>query len=341
MHARRCEPERRFGRERLRHWLFRRSMRRRVARWLVLTALAVAVATAAFMHVGGASLTSSRRYAWLAAIAFVVVGAASSWIARRLARPLEEVARFADALASGDLEARLRTGRRVDFDVYSVNAALNKMAERITQQLADQRALLGAVSHELRSPLQRMKVAAELMRSGDLGPLPKLEREIADMDRLVGDLLASARVDFAALRPSVQDAAALALAALEQVEEAPEKLNVEDGGLRFTADPTLAVRALANLVENARRHGGGLVELTVSRVDGDRVRFAALDAGPGFAPDELERLFLPFQQTSTSTQVGLGLSLVRRIAEAHGGRAYAENRPDGGALVAIELPLVG
>jgi signal transduction histidine kinase len=312
-------------------------MRRRVFRWLLASTVVVAAITASLLHGASARAPFSRHPWWLVLCALPIIGAASSIIARRLARPLEQLARFADQLSAGDLSARLPVGRELDLRV--VQTAFNRMADRIAQQLADQRALLGAVSHELRSPLQRMKIEVELLRKGDLTPLSKLEREIQEMDQLVGDLLAGARMDFGALKRDTIDAAELALAALERLEEAPEKLNVETPGLVIRADPTLAQRALLNLVENARRHGGGLKELRVSGVGGS-VRFAALDDGPGFAGDEVDRIFLPFQQTSTATSVGLGLSLVRRIAEAHGGRAFAENRPEGGALVAVELPSV-
>jgi signal transduction histidine kinase len=305
-----------------------------VFRWLFLSTAAVAVATGVVVH-GMTALSHPR--AWMIALVLGVLFIASSAIAGRLARPLEEVATFADALRLGDLSARLPTPQRGDHDLRIVQGALNQMADRLQQRLEDQRALLAAVSHELRSPLQRMRILVGLLGKGDLAPVEKLEREIGDMDQLVGDLLAGSRLDLASLQRTTVDATELALRALESAEEPPEKLNAEASGVTFSADPTLALRVVLNLVDNARRHGRGLHELRISRQD-DRVRFAALDQGPGFAPDEIERLFLPFQQTSTSTSVGLGLSLVRRIAEAHGGRAFAENRPEGGAMVAAEFP---
>jgi signal transduction histidine kinase len=314
-----------------RHWLFHHSMRKRVFRWLFASTLAVAAVTALVVHLGGGR-------AWLILPALWVLGVASSLIARQLARPLEEVARFADALGGGDLGARIAIPRHAGRDIAVVERALNQMADRIGRQIDDQRALLGAVSHELRSPLQRMKIAIELVRGGDPTPLEKLEREVRDMDRLVGDLLAGSRIDFNALHRREQNAVELALAALERLEEPPDKLNVEAQSTLFQADPTLALHAVSNLVENARRHGGGLKELRVTS-SGQAVRFSALDDGPGFAPDERERIFLPFQQTSTPSSIGLGLSIVRRIAEAHGGRAFADNRPGGGAEVAIEFPV--
>jgi signal transduction histidine kinase len=315
-----------------RHWLFHYSLRRRVFRWLFASTLAVAAVTAMVLHIVG-----DRGRAWLIVPALWVLGMASSLIARQLARPLEEMARFADALGGGDLNARLDIPRHAGRDVVIVQRALNQMADRIARQISDQRALLGAVSHELRSPLQRMKIAIELVRGGDPAPLDKLEREVRDMDRLVGELLAGSRIDFNALHRGPQNATELALAVLERLEEPPDRLNVEAKSVVFQADPTLALHAVSNLVENARRHGGGLKELRVTN-SGQTVRFAALDDGPGFAPDERERVFLPFQQTSTAASIGLGLSIVRRIAEAHGGRAFADNRPGGGAEVAIEFP---
>jgi two-component system OmpR family sensor kinase len=328
-----------FGKATVRDWTLRHSMRRRVFR--TLFALLVVASVGVWVvsrHVPGSFVLDHRIRA--AIIGVVALAWVSSLVAHRLSRPLERIANFADELSAGNLTARIKLDRRSGRDLSLVAMALNQMADRLTQQLDDQRALLNAVSHELRSPLQRMKILVELLRQGDLSRCDKLEREIVEMDLLVGDLLANARVDFKALRKERIDATQLALQALEAAELPPEKLNVEAVAPTFEADPTLALRAVINLVENAKRHGGGLTELRITAREG-RVCYSAMDDGPGFAPDELDRVFLPFQQTSTSTSVGLGLSLVRRIAESHGGRAWAENRPSGGAVVRFELPALG
>jgi len=221
------------------------------------------------------------------------------------------------------------------------------MADRIEKQMADQRVLLAAVSHELRTPLARVRLLVELARErgADDKTLDELEREVMEIDTLVGELLASSRLDFAALKPVELDAVEVAIRALERAGVDPAVLCVETPRTRFLGDPTLIARALANLVDNAVRHGGGLLALRIQQRPGS-IAFEADDAGPGFADGDEERAFQPFyrgakQSRSDGGSLGLGLALVRRIAEAHGGSAHAYNRPGGGARVVVELKQAG
>lgn len=281
------------------------------------------------------------RLGLFALAALVVFTAASSAVARRIARPLEDVARLANELAAGNLSARIASGKHRhphrDDDITGLRDALNRMADRIETQMNDQRALLAAVSHEIRTPLARMRILTELARAGDVAALDKLDREIVESDALVGDLLAGSRLDFSALKKTRLRASELATRAMELTEESIEKLNVESDAA-IDGDATLALRAVVNLIENARRHGGGLSELRVT-AEGRLVRFCAEDDGPGFAPGDDVRAFEPFQTGGDAPRsIGIGLSLVRRIAEAHGGRAFAENRQPRGARVTVEIP---
>src|SRR6266851_533519 len=125
----------------------------------------------------------------------------------------------------------------------------------------------------------------------------------------------------------------------------PAVLCVEAPRTRFLGDPTLIARALANLVDNAVRHGGGLLALRIQQRPGS-IAFEADDAGPGFADGDEERAFQPFyrgakQSRSDVGSLGLGLALVSRIAQAHGGSAHAFNRPGGGACVVFEVKQAG
>jgi signal transduction histidine kinase len=272
-------------------------------------------------------------------VLLVILWAASGKIARRLAHPLTEVARVAKEIGDGNLAARPRVDRRDPMEVRMLADAIDDMAKRIERQLEDQRVLLAAVSHELRTPLGHLRLLAELGRNGDpqqFGKvLDQIEAEVKEIDELVGQLLASARLDFTSIDPRPFDAAEAAARALERKGLDPSWLAVEAGDTAARGDPTLIARALANLIDNAERHGKGLTKLRIRR-DGARVVFEAEDDGPGI--DEADRLFELFQtKTREHGNLGLGLALVRRIAEAHGGRAFAANRDGGGARIGFEI----
>ena len=170
------------------------------------------------------------------------------------------------------------------------------------------------------------------------------------MENLPDAVAKSSRLEFGAARPQTLVANEAAARALEAAGLAVELLVDETNGATVEADPTLLARALGNLLENAAVHAGGAERLTIrggpSDAPGSAVlRFEVSDRGPGFSKDDLTRAFEPFRRGPTKSDgavsLGLGLSLVARIARAHGGRAYAENQPGGGATVVIELPKKG
>jgi signal transduction histidine kinase len=275
-------------------------------------------------------------------VAVAVLWGASGRIARRIARPIVHLAEVARDLGDGKLASRARLDWRELGEIGTLTAAINDMAGKIERQMRDQRELLATVSHELRTPLGRVRVIGDLLAStADPVRLAQLEREVLEMDRLVGELLASARVDFSALTPTRLDAAALASTALERLHQPAGRLNVETDDRHVEADATLLLRAVSNLVDNAERHGKGLLRLSLRSRPG-HLALEAEDAGPGFTEAELASAFEPFQHRAAEgddgRSLGLGLSLVRRIAEAHHGTAYVRNRPGGGAVVGLELP---
>ena len=292
-----------------------------------------------------------RSHPWKFGLALFVTGLviwiAANKIARRLSRPMGELARVAGELGAGNFTARVQLSPRQRFgETAALAETLNDMAARIERHLAEQRELLAAVSHELRTPLARVRLLTELARDG--GATEKtfddLDREVMEMDGLVGDLLASSRMDFAVLSKRPLDAIEAASRALERAGADPAALVVERAGgegsgpIKLAADATLLGRALANLIDNARKHGGGVEALKVKRENG-HVAFEVEDHGDGFVEGEEGRVFEAFYRRGEQGSLGLGLALVKRIAEAHGGRAYAANREEGGALVGVELPV--
>jgi signal transduction histidine kinase len=213
--------------------------------------------------------------------------------------------------------------------------------------MADQKQLLAEVSHELRTPLARIRLLVELARTGkmDGATLDEIEREAVEIDRLVGELLASARLDFSALNRRPLDGADLARRAAERAGLPPAAVSVETEDAGLEGDATLIARALANLLDNARKHGGGVERLRVGARAG-AVRFVVEDRGPGFSAEEAARLGEALArgerphrngQARPEGSLGLGLALVHRIARSHGGRLALESRPEGGARVTLEI----
>lgn len=295
-------------------------------------------------HLGDVRVCADRhrppgfgRAAWIALfVALVFLWGASHVIARRLSRPLVEIERVAKDIARGNLSSRVDLQAARGLEAHLLGKTLNEMAERIETQIAEYRSLLAAVSHEIRTPLARMRLLVELSQSKD-AKLEELDREIVAVDELVGELLAVSRVDFGALqkrRVSIKD---IALRALEDARVDPSVLELQDPDAAADADPTLLVRAVRNLLENAERHGGGVKSFLVKKQDGE-ISFEVEDEGPGIPEGEQDKIFEPFRKMSNDEKsVGLGLALVRRIAIAHGGRAYAKNLEPKGALVGFAL----
>lgn len=323
-------------------------LHRRIFRWFGLAILLTVSAAGLVSHLVGPhgparllALAAAGAMLWLVSLA----------VARRLGLPLQALTLVAREIGEGNLKSRARLRWHEPGEVGALAEAINEMAGRIEKQLGDQRELVAAVSHEIRAPLSRLRVLTELLRARDVdaATLAKLDREIMEIDSLVGDLLASSRLEFSLLTFHRLDAREIATEALDRAGLEQAKLEVRTADTAFDGDPTLLARALANLLDNAARHGGGATALVVrddgqggnARPHADSLVFEVEDHGPGIQKAQLPRLFEAFQRGQEerrgSTSLGLGLALVRRIADAHGGLAWAENRAEGGARVAIRI----
>lgn len=304
--------------------------------------LAIGMLTGALLGVAGTS--TGQGWSWAcAAFAGVLLLWPVGWMATwRIVGPVRRVAAVAGELRGGRLDARDALADAVgDDEVGEVAGALHGMADRLARQLADQRALMAAVSHELRSPLARARVLVEMAREGTVpdGLEDALEAEIEAMDGIVGDLLAASRIDFEAVQPTALDPVETATRALDMAKLDRSLLVVEGDPDHVRADPTLVARALAVLLDNGRAHGGRVVAFRVRGGDA-AVSWEVDDDGPGFAEGDEERAFEPFWRADGARPPGhgLGLALVRRIADAHGGSADAANLAGGGARVRLVVP---
>lgn len=280
-----------------------------------------------------------RGMAYFAAAIFVW-GMAGSW-ARRLLMPLRELTRVATELGAGKLDSRVRMPGHVTSELFALGETFNEMAGRIEAHVKSKNEVLHLVSHELRTPLARLRVLLGILAESNSHPKlsDDLEREVLELDQLVGELLASARIDAGSLQKRPLEVEATVRTCLERASLSTVPVQIESTAKRAVADPTLLSRALIVLLDNAKKHGAGPRMLRVERRS-DMLSFAVEDAGPGFQEADLGRLFTPFargQNSAADGGLGLGLYLVRRIAEAHGGEAFAHNLPGAGARVGFSL----
>jgi signal transduction histidine kinase len=303
-------------------------------------------------QVGQARLCAPHRPRFLPhGVALVLAFGLGLWwssgvIARRLARPMVETAQVAAQIGHGALDARVPLRPRAPAEVQHMARAINDMAARVESAVAEQKLLLASVSHEIRTPLGHLRLLVDHAVDAGLSATltSQLEHEVLEIDELVSQLLAGSKLDTLGPEARSLDAKDAAGQALNRAGEDAEKLRVV-GAPRVQADPTLLARALANLLRNARQHGGELLSLSVSEVPGLEpgapgvVQFAVQDAGAGLRPDELARLTRPFARDGADSagSLGLGLTLVARIALAHSGRLRVDER---GSLL-LELPSSG
>ncbi len=276
-------------------------------------------------------------------VLFLAVAAGAYPVVRRLTRRLEALKGGVEQFGSGQLGHRVAvTG---NDEVAALAASFNVAADRVEALVQSHRSLLANASHELRSPLARMKMAVSML--GDANPLQRerLQREIdtnvAELDALVEEVLLASRLDATANLLQEEPIDLLGLAAEEaarvQAAVAGERLTIR-------ADERLVRRALRNLLENGRRYGGAEADLGVTiRTRGENVAVSVCDRGPGVPPAMRERIFEPFFRLPGHAEqaggVGLGLSLVKQIAERHGGSVRCEDRAGGGSCFVLELPL--
>lgn len=287
-----------------------------------------------------------RPFNFLGMLLFIVgaVGAAAYPVVRRLTRRLEQLQEGLDALGEGRLEARVQV--RGHDEIARLAARFNLAAARIEVLVGAHKNLLANASHELRSPLARIRMGLEMLdrANGDgAGPArDEIVRNIVELDELIEEILLASRLDARDAPDEVLEEVDLTALTAEECSRVGADFDAH-GVITLIGSPRLLRRALRNLLENARRHGGNERPIDVSlRRPGTMIELAVCDRGPGVPELERDRIFEPFYRLQGTSEsgggTGLGLALVSAIAKKHGGTARCEERAGGGACFRVVLP---
>ncbi|WP_088283935.1 HAMP domain-containing sensor histidine kinase [Ideonella sp. A 288] len=299
------------------------------------------VMPAPMMPMLGFGLPSAVGPVLLMLLVFVAVAAGAYPVVRRLTSRLEALKKGVEVFGGGAL------GHRVDAsgrdEVAAVASTFNRAADRIETLVRSHQSLLANASHELRSPLARLKMAVSMYPDATGAQRDSLRHEIetnvGELDALVEEVLLASRLDAAQALDTDEPVDLLVLAA----EEAA-RVGAEAGGVALVVQGSerLLRRAMRNLLENARRYGQKDVEITVAREADGRAGWRVCDRGPGVPEAHRERIFEPFFRLPGHAEreggVGLGLSLVRQIVERHGGQVQCQPRAGGGTCFVVSLP---
>lgn len=267
-----------------------------------------------------------------------VVGAGAALVARQIARPLSDLARAAESLGAG--ESHVAAPVRGPEDVRRASTAFNTMAERLSRQLARQRHMLWALSHDLRTPITALRLRAELIE--DEGARQRLLAPLVEIEAMTEQALSLARAgasDEARVNVDLAEIARTLCGELQDMDipvsaEAPEAVMAE-------CRPNEMARAMRNLAENAAKHGGGGIMRVYQDAD-KRAIIEVNDEGPGVPSELLAQVAEPFFRVDPARSkidgAGLGLAIAQAIADSHGGTLSLQNRTPRGFSAKLTLP---
>ena len=292
-------------------------------------------------------------FVWMLGLVGLAVAVGVFPIIRRLMKRLEVLQRSVQRFGEGDLAARVPV--QGHDEVADLSRQFNAAAGRIQTLVQSHKSLLANASHELRSPLTRIRMGLELMGASSQ-PSPafrdEILRNIAELDQLVDEILLASRLDAHEADVGTIELVDMVGLAAEECARVDADLDAGADALEVRGVAKLLRRAVRNLLENARRYSQGDITVSLRRSahSSDKPPMAEVrvcDHGPGVPEALRERIFEPFYRLPGASEraggVGLGLALVRSIATRHGGRVYCQDRPDGrpGACFVLELPLRG
>lgn len=300
-----------------------------------------------------------RALGWVRLLIFLLVMALAALLFTAwLGRPIKRLRLATDGMAAGDLATRVDntlTGRR--DEIGELGQAFNNMAERIQALVENKKRLLRDVSHELRSPLARLEVALELARERSVdratSELDRIDLETQRLKALIDQVMTLARLDDpeAAYQYETLDLHSLTAEICADLALLPEaRFDLQSAeGVHVQGNSSLLRSAIENVLRNAIKYTakGSSIRVRLS-VENNQAVLRVADRGPGVPEQQLEAIFKPFYRTSEARTpgangstggYGVGLAIVQRVVESHGGSATARNRPDGGLEIELRLPL--
>lgn len=283
---------------------------------------------------------STSGYIWLLGMVALAVALGSYPIVRRLTQRVEQLRRGVERWGEGDLSARVE--EKGNDEVAFLARRFNIAAQRVETLVKSHKSLLANASHELRSPLTRIRMGLELMvpepsqRSRE-----EILRNLAELDQLIDEILLASRLDARETDVGTVEPVDLTGLAAEEASRVDAELGDSAQAVVVNGVSKLLRRVVRNLLENARRYSDGPVHVTVELQGTDAV-LRVCDHGPGVPAAERERIFEPFYRMRGASEreggVGLGLALVRSITERHHGTVHCEDNPGGGACFVVRLP---
>ncbi len=289
-------------------------------------------------------------FGWMLIVVGLAVAVGAYPVMRRLTLRLESLQRGVERWGEGDLSARVSA--EGSDEVAFLAARFNHAAERVETLMNSHKSLLANASHELRSPLARIRMGLELMGGDAASPQRReISRSITELDQLIDEILLASRLDARQSDAEPLEPLDLTGLAAEECSRVNAELSADlKGGsgrsLTLQGSPRLLRRLLRNLLENARRYSNGDITLELSQVSKGGREWALIkvnDRGPGVPESQRERIFEPFYRLPGASEreggVGLGLALVKSISQRHGGTVRCEGRPGGGASFVVELPV--
>ena len=274
---------------------------------------------------------------WMVGSSLVLFGVAMIFM-RNQVRPIRRLAIAADALGKGrDVPTFKLQGAT---EVRQAATAFNLMRDRLLRQISQRTEMLAGVSHDLRTPLTRMKLQLAMLKDGP--DIAELKADVVEMETMIDGYLAFARGE-GPEEPVRTNLGELLADAVSGAQRAGGKVGLfTEGDLTLPLRPAAFKRCLANLIGNAMRYGQTVMVKAARQ--GDSIEVTVDDDGPGIAPDRREEVFRPFRRLEESRNietggVGLGLTIARDVVHAHGGAITLEDSPLGGLRARLRLPV--